>query len=140
MFYIHCPYCDEHREEEEFHPKGQAHIVRPAEPENCSDEEWGDYLFFRDNPRGIHHELWVHAIGCRKFFNITRNTATYEILETYRMGERPAVTTENLPDKQKQSGVQAADGGWQTVGARPESEALNESSGSQGKTNKEESV
>ncbi|WP_227369455.1 sarcosine oxidase subunit delta [Halomonas sp. M20] len=140
MFYIHCPYCDEHREEEEFHPKGQAHIARPADPENCTEEEWGDYLFFRDNPRGIHHELWVHAIGCRKFFNITRNTATYEILETYRMGERPAVTAENLPDKQKQSGVQAADAGWQTVGARPESEALNESSESQGKANKEESV
>ncbi|BBI54202.1 hypothetical protein HORIV_66230 [Vreelandella olivaria] len=50
MFYIYCPYCGEHREEEEFHPKGQAHIERPKEPEACSDEEWGDYLFFRDNP------------------------------------------------------------------------------------------
>lgn len=50
MFYIHCPYCGEYREEEEFHPKGEAHIARPADPENCSDDEWGDYLFFRDNP------------------------------------------------------------------------------------------
>ncbi|MDN3523353.1 sarcosine oxidase subunit delta [Halomonas ramblicola] len=92
MFYIHCPYCGEHREEEEFHPKGQAHIARPADPEACSDEAWGDYLFFRDNPRGIHHELWVHAVGCRKFFNVTRNTVTYEILETYKMGEQPTIT------------------------------------------------
>ncbi|WP_048305557.1 sarcosine oxidase subunit delta [Halomonas sp. PR-M31] len=140
MFYIHCPYCDEHREEEEFHPRGQAHLARPADPENCSDEEWGDYLFFRDNARGIYHELWVHSIGCRKFFNITRNTASYEILETYRMGERPAVTAESLADKQKQSGVQAADAGWQTVGARPETVALNESSESRSRVNKEESV
>ncbi|MGE4533117.1 MULTISPECIES: sarcosine oxidase subunit delta [Halomonas] len=94
MFLIYCPYCEEHREEEEFHPKGQAHIARPADPEACSDEEWGDYLFFRDNPRGIHHELWVHAVGCRKFFNITRNTVSYEILETYRMGEQPRFTAE----------------------------------------------
>jgi sarcosine oxidase, subunit delta len=94
MFLIYCPYCEEHREEEEFHPKGQAHIARPADPEACSDEQWGDYLFFRDNPRGIHHELWVHAVGCRKFFNITRNTVTYEILETYRIGEQPRFTAE----------------------------------------------
>ena len=99
MFLIYCPYCEEHREEEEFHPKGQAHIARPADPEACSDEEWGDYLFFRDNPRGIHHELWVHAVGCRKFFNITRNTVSYAILETYKMGERPRFTAEHPEGK-----------------------------------------
>jgi sarcosine oxidase subunit delta len=117
MFQIYCPYCEEHREEEEFHPKGQAHLARPADPENCSDEEWGDYLFFRDNPRGIHHELWVHAVGCRKFFNITRHTVSYEILETYRMGESPAVTAESLAREEKKDGVQVADSGQQTVGA-----------------------
>jgi sarcosine oxidase subunit delta len=87
MFYIHCPYCDERRSEEEFHVAGQAHIKRPANPEEASDKEWGDYLFFRDNPRGLHREIWVHAAGCRKFFNVVRNTVSYEILETYRMGE-----------------------------------------------------
>ena len=97
MFLIYCPHCEEHREEEEFHPKGQAHIARPAEPEACSDKEWGDYLFFRDNPRGIHHELWVHAVGCRKFFNVTRNTVSYEILESYKVGKRPHFTAEH-PD------------------------------------------
>ncbi|WP_043531092.1 sarcosine oxidase subunit delta [Litchfieldella xinjiangensis] len=128
MFHIYCPYCEEHREEEEFHPKGQAHIQRPADPEACSDEAWGDYLFFRDNPRGVHHELWVHAVGCRKFFNITRHTVSYEILETYKMGEAPTVTAKSVSEKDKQAGVQAATGGWQTVGARPESEALNDAS------------
>ena len=97
MFHIHCPYCDEWREEEEFHPRGQAHIARPEDPAGCSDEQWGDYLFFRDNPRGIHHELWVHAVGCRKFFNVTRHTQSYEILETYRIGEQPRFTRDN-PD------------------------------------------
>ncbi|MEB6335385.1 sarcosine oxidase subunit delta [Serratia rhizosphaerae] len=88
MLHIWCPWCGEHREEEEFHAKGQAHIVRPADPDACSDEEWGEYLFFRDNPRGVHRELWVHAAGCRKFFNMVRNTVSYEILETYRIGEQ----------------------------------------------------
>lgn len=129
MFHIFCPYCKEYREEEEFHPRGEAHLMRPADPDATSDEEWGDYLFFRDNPRGIHHEMWVHSVGCRKFFNITRNTVTYEILETYRMGEQPTITavTEKV---RKEQGVQTANGGWQTAGAQPESKALNEETSS----------
>ncbi|PZQ27144.1 MAG: sarcosine oxidase subunit delta, partial [Ectopseudomonas oleovorans] len=58
------------------------------------------YMFFRDNPRGIHHELWVHAAGCRKYFNATRHTVTYEILETYKVGEKPSVTAAGATDKQ----------------------------------------
>ena len=87
MFLIHCPHCGESRAEEEFHAAGQAHILRPADPAACSDAEWGDYLYFRDNPRGPHRELWVHAAGCRKHFNLARDTATYEILGSYRVGE-----------------------------------------------------
>lgn len=92
MLLIHCPYCEEMREEEEFSPAGQAHIVRPLQPEEISDEQWARYLFFRKNPRGLHHEMWLHAAGCRKYFNATRNTVTYEIMETYKMGQQPSVT------------------------------------------------
>jgi sarcosine oxidase subunit delta len=92
MLLIHCPYCEELREEEEFSPAGQAHIERPLEPEELSDEQWARYLFFRKNPRGLHHELWLHASGCRKYFNATRNTVTYEIMETYKMGQQPSVS------------------------------------------------
>ncbi len=99
MFYIYCPYCGEHREEEEFHAKGQAHLSRPENPDECSDEEWGNYLYFRTNPRGLHHEIWVHATGCRKFFNVTRDTQTYEIKETYRMGEAPRVTQSSVTEQ-----------------------------------------
>lgn len=88
MFLIHCPYCEEDRAEEEFHASGEAHIARPLDPDACTDKEWGDYLFFRKNPRGLHHELWQHTIGCRKFFNISRDTQTYEIHETYKIGEK----------------------------------------------------
>ncbi|MDH2292507.1 sarcosine oxidase subunit delta [Cobetia sp. 10Alg 146] len=108
MMHIFCPYCGELREEEEFHVKGQAHIERPKDPVACSDAEWGDYLFFRNNPRGVHHELWIHAVGCRKYFNITRHTVTYEILETYRMGEQPTITGETKADPTTQAkGVSA---------------------------------
>jgi sarcosine oxidase subunit delta len=52
MLHIFCPHCGELRSEEEFHASGQAHIPRPLDPNACTDEEWGDYMFFRDNPRG----------------------------------------------------------------------------------------
>jgi sarcosine oxidase subunit delta len=94
MLLIHCPHCREDSEEEEFSYSGEAHIVRPPEPEALSDNEWGDYLFFRKNPRGIHHEMWYHQAGCRRYFYATRDTVSYEILETYAVGEKPQVTAQ----------------------------------------------
>jgi len=90
MLQIHCPYCKETREEEEFSHAGEAHIKRPADPQNTSDEEWGDYLFFRKNPRGIHREMWLHAAGCRRYFNVVRDTVSYAVLESYPMGSQAA--------------------------------------------------
>ena len=90
MLQVHCPYCGELREEEEFSYGGQAHIARPEKLDSVSDKDWGSYLFFRKNPRGLHHEMWNHTAGCRRYFNVTRNTVTYEILETYPIGEQPS--------------------------------------------------
>lgn len=94
MLHIYCPHCQEYREEEEFHPKGQAHIARPLDPDSLTDEEWAKFLYFRKNTKGLHSELWVHAVGCRKFFNVVRDTVTYEIKEVYKLGEQPSVVTE----------------------------------------------
>lgn len=97
MFLIYCPYCCEHREEEEFHAVGQAHLSRPLDPESLTDQEWADFLYFRKNPRGMHRELWVHAAGCRKYFNVARHTQSYEIFATYKsdevfeVGENPEI-------------------------------------------------
>lgn len=87
MFLIHCPYCGEHREEEEFHAAGQAHLPRPLDPDALTDEQWGNYLYYRKNTRGVYRELWVHAAGCGKYFHLLRNTQTYEIYATYKSDE-----------------------------------------------------
>jgi sarcosine oxidase subunit delta len=86
MLEIFCPYCDQPRAEVEFSCAGEAHIRRP-EPKAASDREWGDYLHLRTNPRGPHREMWCHAAGCRRYFNVLRDTVTYEILEIYPIGE-----------------------------------------------------
>ncbi len=94
MFSIYCPYCEEHRSEEEFHAKGQAHIARPEDPDQCTDAQWGEFLYVRDNPKGLHSEQWYHAVGCRKFFNVLRDTQSYVIHDTYKVGEQPSSVSE----------------------------------------------
>ena len=52
MMLIHCPECGP-RNENEFHYGGQAHVPYPADGgASLSDQEWAEYLFFRDNPKG----------------------------------------------------------------------------------------
>jgi sarcosine oxidase subunit delta len=51
MFSIHCPYCKEPRDQNEFSPAGEAFIARPENPEALSDEQWADYVFYRTNLR-----------------------------------------------------------------------------------------
>ncbi len=88
MLLIDCPFCGA-RDESEFTYSGEAHITRPAEPQTLSDEEWADYLFYRRNSRGRHLEQWNHASGCRRYFNVERDTVTYQIKSVYKVGEQP---------------------------------------------------
>jgi len=94
MLVVTCPWCGE-REVTEFSYGGEAHIARPENPEQLSDEEWGDYVFFRKNPRGIHYERWVHTHGCRRWFNAVRNTVTDQFLGSYEPGESPPRVPDN---------------------------------------------
>ncbi len=94
MLLIHCPYCDETLPEAEFAYAGEAHIVRPDNPADVSDEEWRDFLFMRANVKGPHYERWRHIHGCGRFFNAVRNTVTDRFLTTYKAGEpRPELDT-----------------------------------------------
>ena len=82
MMHIPCTWCGA-RDENEFVCGGTSHLQRPAL--DVSDEVWGAYLFFRDNPKGVHLERWRHVHGCGQWFNAARNTLTHEILSVYRM-------------------------------------------------------
>ncbi len=96
MFLIRCPNCGE-RDITEFAYGGEAHIARPASSEALSEADWAGYVFLRTNPKGIFAERWNHQAGCRRWFNMLRNTATDDILAVYRVGEpRPEVSA-NLP-------------------------------------------
>jgi len=90
MMLFSCPNCGP-RNETEFHYGGQAHVSYPEHPEELTDREWGEYLFYRQNTRGLFAERWVHSAGCRKWFNMLRDTVSYDITAVYQIGERPPV-------------------------------------------------
>jgi len=96
MFVITCPNCGE-RDLSEFAYGGEAHISRPQWRDDMSDAEWAEFVFMRTNPKGVFAERWNHAAGCRRWFNMLRNTATDDILAVYGMGEEPPEVTANLP-------------------------------------------
>ena len=92
MMQISCPWCGP-REETEFGYGGPAHVEYPPAPLETDDTSWGEYLFFRDNPKGRFAERWVHAAGCRRWFNIVRDTVTNEIDAVYRVDQPRPVST-----------------------------------------------
>jgi sarcosine oxidase subunit delta len=99
MLQITCPYCGP-RAESEFSCGGEAHIARPLDTDALTDEQWGDYLFMRKNPKGVHREQWNHVAGCRRWFNAERHTVTYQFSKFYKVGENPDAPA----DSSKQGG------------------------------------
>lgn len=78
MLLLDCPWCGP-RDETEFRYGGQAGVGYPADPSSLTDEQWAEYLFVRDNPKGYFAERWCHTTGCRRWFDVVRHTVTNEI-------------------------------------------------------------
>lgn len=76
MLLIPCPWCGE-RNDTEFVAGGESFIERPTH--EVADAEWGEYLYFRCNTMGAQTERWFHAAGCRRWFNVVRDTVTNAI-------------------------------------------------------------
>jgi len=91
MLILNCPYCGVDADETELAAGGQAHIKR--ETIGSSDDDFEEYMFMRENPRGVHFERWRHANGCGKWFHAARHTVTLEVFGTY-----PAQVTEPPAD------------------------------------------
>jgi heterotetrameric sarcosine oxidase delta subunit len=87
MMLIPCPYCGP-RNVTEFTYAGDAHASRPADAPGASDAQWADYVYFRDNPRGDHDELWQHTAGCRQWIEVRRNTLSHDVIGSSLRGAK----------------------------------------------------
>ena len=101
MFHIQCPWCG-WRNQTEFSYGGEADRSYPQNSMEMDDEQWKDYLFIPQNPKGIFHEQWNHAHGCRRWFNVVRDTASNDIKASYRIGDPgPDIGDDNGPSIQE---------------------------------------
>ncbi|SCZ60695.1 sarcosine oxidase subunit delta [Epibacterium ulvae] len=70
------------RDAQEFTYLGDASLLNRPDPDAPNAlEAFCDYVFLRDNPAGVHCELWFHEQGDRSWLVVTRNTLTHEILD-----------------------------------------------------------
>ena len=91
-----CPWCGE-RDLSEFSYGGDATLRRPAD--DAPLEEWVDYVFFRDNPRGRHHEHWQHLQGCRAWIVMERHTMTHEVSGSWPADDYARKLDDALPEQ-----------------------------------------
>ncbi|NVK07374.1 MAG: sarcosine oxidase subunit delta [Marivivens sp.] len=69
------------RDAQEFTYLGDASLLnRPDASSPDAAVAFYDYVYLRDNPAGVHRELWFHEQGDRSWLIVTRNTLTHEIL------------------------------------------------------------
>ena len=86
---IPCPYCGS-RGNDEFTYLGDATVRRPDASAPGASEAFYEYVYLRQNPSGLHQELWYHGGGCRSWLVVTRNTRTHEISEVkFAAGGKP---------------------------------------------------
>ena len=45
-----------------------------------AEAAFAEYVYLRDNPAGVHRELWFHEQGDRSWLIVTRDTVTHRIL------------------------------------------------------------
>lgn len=68
------------RDSQEFTYLGDASLIeRPDWQAADAVDQFYDYLYLRDNPAGLHRELWFHEQGDRSWLVVTRNTLTHDI-------------------------------------------------------------
>ena len=69
------------RDAQEFTYLGDAALLnRPDGLAGDAAGAFNGYVYLRDNPAGLHRELWFHEQGDRSWLIVTRNTVTHEIL------------------------------------------------------------
>lgn len=68
------------RDSSEFVYLGDAALLHRPDPDSDNTADaFHDYLHLRDNPAGVHRELWYHEQGDRSWLVVTRDTLTHEI-------------------------------------------------------------
>ena len=99
MKIMNCP-LNGPRNISEFYCAGE--VSEEPDPARCSDTEWAEYVFLRDNEEGIVREWWYH-MPTAYWFIAERDTRTDQILRTYPPSEL-------FPSRKDYAAPEAAEG------------------------------
>lgn len=70
------------RDASEFTILGDASLInRPDWQAGDADDAFYNYQYLRNNPAGLHRELWFHEQGDRSWLVVTRDTVTHAVIE-----------------------------------------------------------
>jgi methylglutamate dehydrogenase subunit B len=75
---IPCPHCGP-RSHEEFTYYGDATVRRPAATGPDAEASFYEYVYVRNNPFGLHRELWFHQGGCHEWLVVERDTRNHDV-------------------------------------------------------------
>ena len=75
---IPSPHCGP-RTHEEFTYHGDATVRRPSATTPDAESAFYDYVYVRNNPFGLHRELWFHQGGCHEWLVVERDTRNHDI-------------------------------------------------------------
>ena len=69
------------RDASEFTILGDASLInRPDWRASDANDTFYKYQYLRDNPAGLHRELWFHEQGDRSWLVVTRDTITHAVM------------------------------------------------------------
>ena len=70
------------RDASEFTILGDAGMLnRPDWQADAANDAFYTYMYLRDNPAGLHRELWFHEQGDRSWLVVTRDTVTHLVVD-----------------------------------------------------------
>ncbi len=76
------------RDASEFTILGDASLInRPDWQAGDADDAFYTYQYLRDNPAGLHRELWFHEQGDRSWLIVTRDTVTHAVIAVARASD-----------------------------------------------------
>ncbi len=94
MILVPCPHCGP-RNMGDLRLVGES-VARP-DPNTTTPEEWGEYLYLRDNVADWQVETWYCRSGCRRYFKLERNTSTNEFRDHPLPGDKVGGGTYTSP-------------------------------------------
>ncbi len=92
------------RDASEFTYLGDASLLlRPDAPVGDVAAEtmtaFHDYVHLRDNPHGVHRELWFHEQGDRSWLVVTRDVSSHDILSVELADQIKTPSAKTKPQK-----------------------------------------